>query len=115
MKVAVNGSEGFWLRGQLTQPLPADPEKALPEVERVRISSTVDRALTGSLRPSEPYAAQAVLALVVADFSLLSSPVPLFPTESGSDDDGDGRHGLLDQRPRVERSGSADRGGHPFW
>ena len=78
VKVAVNGSEGFWLRGQLTQPLPADPEKALPEVERVRISSTVDRALTGSLRPSEPYAAQAVLALVVADFSLLSSPVPLF-------------------------------------
>ena len=75
VKVAVNGIEGFWLRGQLTQPLPADPEKALPEVERVRISSTVDRALTGTLRPSEPYAPQAVVALLVSDFSFIPAPV----------------------------------------
>lgn len=55
-KLEVSGSKKFWLRGRLTEPLPPDPENALPEVEAVRISATVNRALTLALVLSPPYA-----------------------------------------------------------
>lgn len=53
-KTKVNGIDGYWLRGRLTQPLPPDPSESLPLVDSVRISSSVDRALRGRLRVAEP-------------------------------------------------------------
>jgi hypothetical protein len=55
-QVEVNGIQGFWLRGRLTDPLPPDPGKALPDVDSIRLSTTVDQALRASLTFSAPYA-----------------------------------------------------------
>lgn len=55
-KTKVNGIEGYWLRGRLTEVLPPDEQQTLPEVEAIRIASTVNRALQGRLRVSEPAA-----------------------------------------------------------
>jgi hypothetical protein len=55
----VNGTEAFWLRGTLSEPLPAMSSErgteafgkagVLPDVEGIRISSTVSRTLLGSM------------------------------------------------------------------
>ena len=56
-QTAVNGSTAFWLRGRLLDPLPPDPSKGLPEIDELRLSTTVNRALLPSLAFSAPYAA----------------------------------------------------------
>jgi uncharacterized phage protein gp47/JayE len=48
-KTAVNGATGYWIRGRLTQSLPPDPEKLLPEVESIRISSLVNSSIVARL------------------------------------------------------------------
>jgi uncharacterized phage protein gp47/JayE len=44
-KTSVGGVQGYWIRGRLTEPLPVDPAKPLPEVESVRINSLVSQPL----------------------------------------------------------------------
>jgi hypothetical protein len=68
-KLEVAGSKKFWLRGRLTEPLPPDPENALPEVEAVRISATVNRGLTLALVLSPPYASARLSNTASIDFS----------------------------------------------
>lgn len=58
-KIAVNGIDGYWLRARLTQPLPPDPNEALPQVDAIRVSSTVNRALRGRIAVAEPQAVPA--------------------------------------------------------
>jgi hypothetical protein len=41
----VNGINAFWIRGRLTEPLPPDPSNVLPEVERIRLSTTIQSQL----------------------------------------------------------------------
>lgn len=53
-KTTVNGIEGYWLRARLVEPLPPDPNRALPDVDTVRISSTVNQALRGRIAVAEP-------------------------------------------------------------
>lgn len=48
-KTAVNGLNGYWIRGRLTQPLAPDPAKVLPGVESIRIRSLVSQTLVGQL------------------------------------------------------------------
>ena len=48
-KTAVNGIDGYWIRGRLTQSLPPDPEKPLPEVESIRVSSLVNSSIIARL------------------------------------------------------------------
>jgi hypothetical protein len=48
-KTKVNGVEAFWIRGQLTETLPPDPTKILPEVDSVKISALVDQRLKARL------------------------------------------------------------------
>jgi uncharacterized phage protein gp47/JayE len=55
-RTTVNGIEGYWLRARLTQPLPPDPDQSLPEVDAIRLSSTVDRGLRGRIAVAEPRA-----------------------------------------------------------
>ncbi len=80
----VGGVEGYWLRARLTQPLPPDPNEALPDVDTIRLSSTVDRALRGRIAVAEPQAAQA--ALQQARFLEVSvvAPVPQTPSIAGT-------------------------------
>ena len=42
---AVNGIQSFWIRGRLTQPLPPDPALLLPDVETIRLKSTIEQKL----------------------------------------------------------------------
>ncbi|MFC7387816.1 putative baseplate assembly protein [Sphaerisporangium rhizosphaerae] len=44
--VTVGGTEAHWIRGRLDETLPPDPARVLPEVDAVRLSTTVDRAYT---------------------------------------------------------------------
>ena len=53
---SVNGNNGYWVRGRLTEPLPADPNHPLPDVETVRISSNVKQLLKAMLSATQPYA-----------------------------------------------------------
>ena len=40
-KTSVNGVEAFWIRGRLTEPLLPDPSHILPEVDRIRLSTSI--------------------------------------------------------------------------
>jgi Baseplate J-like protein len=44
-KTMVNDIDAFWIRGRLTEPLPVDPSKPLPEVEGVRLTSVIEQPL----------------------------------------------------------------------
>jgi len=52
----VNGSQAFWLRGRLADPLPQDPLNTLPEVESVKLSNTINQTLAPTFAVSAPYA-----------------------------------------------------------
>ena len=52
-KRVVNGVEAYWVRGQLEEPLPQDPKRVLPEVESIRLSTTIARSYGSIWRVSE--------------------------------------------------------------
>jgi hypothetical protein len=64
-QIAVNGIQGFWLRGRLTDPLPPDPGKTLPEVDGIRLTSTVNQTLRPTLAFSPPQSAPQVFGVAV--------------------------------------------------
>jgi hypothetical protein len=53
-QTTVDGIENFWVRGRLTEPLPPDPARLLPEVDQVHISTVVTRAITAQLDEDDP-------------------------------------------------------------
>ncbi|CAN7511967.1 putative baseplate assembly protein [Variovorax sp. LjRoot84] len=53
-RIKVNEVEGYWLRARLTEPLLSDPDQTLPEVDTIRLSSTVNGALRGRIAVAEP-------------------------------------------------------------
>jgi uncharacterized phage protein gp47/JayE len=68
-KTTVNGVEAYWVRGQLEERLPPDPNRVLPEVESIRLSTTIARSYGSVWRVSEapdPSAAQQLLRPSVA-------------------------------------------------
>src|SRR5262249_13255009 len=75
-KVTINGSEGYWLRGRLTQALPPDSGQVLPEADTIRLSTTVNRALRGRIRVAEPHvpAPEAVVDPTGATIPAFTSP-----------------------------------------
>jgi uncharacterized phage protein gp47/JayE len=75
-KTKVNNVAGYWLRARLTQPLPPDPTVALPLVDAIRLSSTVNRAMRGTIRLAEPKPARIIAASPAAN-------VPPTPSLSG--------------------------------
>ncbi len=48
-KTNINGIEAFWIRGRLNEPLPLDPAQVLPEVENLKLDSSIARPLTIAL------------------------------------------------------------------
>jgi hypothetical protein len=63
-KTTVDGVEAFWIRGQLIEPLPQDPSKALPVVEQIRLGTIIKQELKAnltaeSLNPAKPLATSA--------------------------------------------------------
>ena len=68
-KTSVNGVSGYWIRGRLTQPMPPDPAKPLPEVESIRLGSLVSQSMVGRLTPrlvqGQRKAAQSALTVAV--------------------------------------------------
>ena len=53
-KTTVNNIEAFWIRGQLIEPLPPDPAKALPIVETIRLSTVIRQELKASITAEAP-------------------------------------------------------------
>lgn len=74
---SVDGRSGHWLRARLTQPLPPTPGDMLPEVDTVRLSSTVNRALRGRIGVAEP--ARPARAALAA----MASAIPTTPSLTG--------------------------------
>jgi hypothetical protein len=78
-KIKVNEVDGYWLRARLTEPLPPDSDQALPEVDTIRLSSTVNGALRGRIavaEPVEPVAGpQAATGAAATFFSEVPAPV----------------------------------------
>ena len=78
-KTKVNNLDGYWLRGRLTQALlPGTGDSAcatqdLPELEAIRVSSTVDQSLKGRLRVAEPKPARSSVALAEAPAAALNT------------------------------------------
>lgn len=52
-KKNINGIESYWIRGRLNEPLPPNPAQVLPEVESVRLSIIIERALPPYVSPTE--------------------------------------------------------------
>jgi hypothetical protein len=50
-KTTVNGIEAYWVRGRLSEPLPKNPAQVLPEVETIRLSTTIERPLRTAWHP----------------------------------------------------------------
>jgi len=76
-KTNVDGIDGYWLRARLTEPLPPDPGQSLPQVDTVRLSSTVNGALRGRIAVGKAVAAptqDGVLRLLHAAESAVSMP-----------------------------------------
>ena len=42
-KSTINGIDAYWVRGRLDQPLPPDPARALPMLDRVRLRCAIER------------------------------------------------------------------------
>ena len=80
-KTKVNGVDGYWLRARLTQPLPPDPNETLPDVDAIRISSTVNQALRGRIAVAEPKPPRAVVVLAKSISS--QAQVPATPNLVG--------------------------------
>ncbi len=78
-KTTVNGRDGYWLRARLTQPLPPDPDLTLPDVDAIRLSSTVNQALRGRIAVAEPVAAPAIVFAAL----MAAAPVPSTPSLVG--------------------------------
>ncbi|HEU4510645.1 MAG TPA: putative baseplate assembly protein [Pyrinomonadaceae bacterium] len=53
-KTTVNNIEAYWIRGQLIEPLPPDPAKALPVVETIRLSTVIRQELKASITAEAP-------------------------------------------------------------
>ena len=51
-KTTVDGVEAFWVRGRLEETEPPDPARVLPEVESIRLSTTIARSYTTIWRTS---------------------------------------------------------------
>jgi Baseplate J-like protein len=49
-KTTVNGMEAFWVRGRLTEPLPPNPARMLPEVESIKLGTEIAQPLALSMR-----------------------------------------------------------------
>ncbi|WP_431272999.1 baseplate J/gp47 family protein [Variovorax ureilyticus] len=81
-KTKVNGIDGYWLRARLTQPLPPDPGQSLPEVDTIRLSSTVNGALRGRIAVGKAVAAPVEAAR--AELLLAYNAASPTPTPSSS-------------------------------
>jgi hypothetical protein len=80
-KAKVGGLEAFWLRGRLTGPLPPDPGRQRPEVERIQVRTVIDRSLpspacTGGLLPDDAFSNGLKLDLTKTAFPLGRQPGP---------------------------------------
>jgi hypothetical protein len=66
---AVDGITSFWVRAQLTQPLPPDPSRILPEVGAVALRTRIERplAFTASRPKRRPRLARSILSVRVQD------------------------------------------------
>lgn len=62
-KTTVAGIEGYWLRGRLSEPLPPLTSRVLPEVEAIRLSTSVSRPLGGT----DPRTGLAAVGLLSTD------------------------------------------------
>jgi hypothetical protein len=63
-KTTIVGIDAFWIRGRLDQPLPPDPARVLPVVDRIRLRTVTTRALqfdshgegAGEVKPDQAFA-----------------------------------------------------------
>jgi hypothetical protein len=57
-KTTVHGINAYWVRGQLQQPLPPDPGRALPMLDRIRVRTVMNRSLpkTAGVLPDAAFA-----------------------------------------------------------
>ncbi len=89
-KTTVNGLEAFWIRGRLTEPLPPDPSKVLPEVESVRLNNVIDQSLKAFLTPIAQYVASpsgAARQISVVVINEAGQPLPGVEVRLTSPDD----------------------------
>jgi len=49
---SINGVGSYWVRARLAETLPPDPARLLPEVDRIRVNTTLDRAYSVIWRTS---------------------------------------------------------------
>ena len=73
----VNGINAFWIRGRLTEPLPPDPSNVLPEVERIRLSTTIQSQLI--IPDFAPMSGGVVPDFAFTDGSKIDLTKPFYP------------------------------------
>lgn len=71
-KQVVNGINAFWVRATLTEPLPPDPGNVLPEVERVRLTTVIERKINLAGEPEDEHEAQTLLLVKIDETTEVS-------------------------------------------
>jgi uncharacterized phage protein gp47/JayE len=96
-KRVVNDVEAYWVRAELEERLPPDPNRVLPEVESIRLSTTIARSYGSVWRISkapDPLAKQKVLGTGLAPVNTVAlrvvdaTGVPLSQVSVGNRDTG---------------------------
>ncbi len=83
-QITVNGINAFWVRGTLTEPLPPDPARTLPEVAGIRLRSIVRRDLLlsdsqapeGGILPDNAYTGGTKVDVTKAFYPFSQQPQP---------------------------------------
>lgn len=80
-KTKVHGTEAYWVRGRLDQALPPDATRVLPEIDRLRLRSSVERPVIWDITQRETHGDPSIRGVVfnedgtgLADLSLTISP-----------------------------------------
>jgi hypothetical protein len=77
-KTTVHGISAYWVRGQLQQLLPPDPEQVLPMLDRIRLRTALDRSLskTAGVLPDAAFADGLALDLSNTIYPFGQQPQP---------------------------------------
>lgn len=79
----INNIQSYWIRGQLTQPLPPDPAELLPVVDSLRLRTTIEQDLEVELQVSTQKGDDKQLLLINEG----NTPLPNTIVTVTSDDD----------------------------
>jgi uncharacterized phage protein gp47/JayE len=92
----INNVQSYWIRGQLTQPLPPDPARLLPVADSMRLRTTIEQDFQVSLQVNTQPAPSTANSHQVTLMNEGGTPAPGSIVGSSTDDPGFSVSGTID-------------------